>query len=146
MSDTWCGCGEQKTPDEIRQGILAALAVLDQIAPGKPIHGYMDEDYGWVVELSDQDYDGILARFPDSLVDAEAGTEPLHTYVHNGGSEYQDMFIVDVEGAKVERMVTIVTSDNERFTAHFQRYLDSSPVERTCKAMIKDWYDNYGQY
>jgi len=132
-SGTHYGRGTPPSGEEIRESIRVAKAVLDAIAPGLSIYGYCDEDYGWIAGLYDADYQRIRQQYPASMEEHE------FLYVHDGRSEYADMFVVDVDGQPQERMATIRPLRRED-----KRFLESKPVERTLDGMMKDWFDNYG--
>ena len=134
-SDTWYGRGSSPDGEEVRAKIRAAKAVLDLLVPGEPIYGYCDEDYGWIVRLAGDELDELLRQYPDSLV--EDGT----VYLHNGKSDCEDMFTVEVDGRLVDRMVTVYA-----IAPHHEKALNRTPVERTLSAMIADWYENYGSH
>lgn len=131
-SGTHYGHGTPLGGEEVRRSIRVAKAVLDSIMPDKPIYGYCDEDYGWIVSLDEADYRQIREQYPGSLEEHE------FLYVHNGRSEYADMFVVDVDGQPQERMATI-----RPLRRGDGKFLNSKPVERTPEAMFGDWFDNY---
>ena len=132
-SDTWYGRGSGPDGEEVRAKIGVAKAILDLLVPGKQIFGYCDEDYGWIVRLTNEELDGILREYPDSLVEENT------VYLHNGKSEFEDMFTVEVDGKWVDQMVTVYS-----VAPHHEKAFGGEPVERTLRAMIADWYDNYG--
>lgn len=126
-SRTHYGRGTPPTQAEVRRNIEAVQLVFDEIVPGRKVYGYVDEDYGWVVPLSQEEKQEILRRYPESF--EEYGI----AYLHNG-AEYADEF---------------VASNGQTLRANVLDLPDvatAKAVECTYEALHQDWFDNYGRW
>ena len=130
MSHTHYGRGTPLSGTQERFNIRLARHVLDLLAPGLPTYGYCDEDYGWMVPLTDEQVAALRARYPESLDDCGI------LYLSNGG-KYQDMLYLDFEGKKVSIQAAI---DTPFWTDML--VLKGPVVDRDH--LFEDWYDNFG--
>lgn len=126
-SRTHYGRGTPLKHEETCRNIRLALATLDFVAPGLPIYGYADEDYGWACLLSPEQEAEICQRFPTSLREFD------YVYIHTEDAEYADMLVVD--GVDVQAVIHDQPDYNWQL-----------PIARNFEAMYADWFNNYGRW
>ena len=130
-SNTWYGRGTPPTGHQVQGRIRLAKHLLDLLAPGLPTFGTCDEDYGWIVPLTDEKVQELRDNYPDSLDDGGC------LYLSNGG-HYADELEIEFEGEQETVMVVV------RQPYSCEGYdLAQPPVDR--EQLWEDWWDNYGK-
>ncbi len=130
-SNTWYGRGTPPSGREVRTRIRLAKYLLDTLAPGLPVYGSCDEDYGWLVPLTDAQVQSLRDQYPESLDDDG------RLYLSNGG-EHADELEVEFGGELRTVMVTVRPpypgEEND---------IAQPPVDR--EQLWENWWDNYGK-
>jgi hypothetical protein len=141
LSNTHYGRGTPHTNEENRESIRIALqAIEDIIVFDSPVFGFGDEDWGWMVSITEELYAKLLKRFPDSMAEGE------YLYVHNAeAGKYADEFEVSTGGK------TMAVIEDWNNLPQFKRDAlvgpkASPPVERSFDAFYINWFENYGKY
>ncbi len=140
MSGTHYGRGRPHTNEENRESMRIALQAIEDIIPNAPVFGFGDEDWGWMVPITEEQYIDVLGRFPDSMVDSG------QLYVHNAeAGKYADEFEVSTGGKTI---ATIEAKDDlpQVFLDALEGPKASPPVDRTFDAFYQNWFENYGRY
>ncbi len=133
-SNTHHGRSTKPTAKTIRHNINTAKALLSLFVPGEKAYGYCDEDYGWVVPLTDEQVASIQKEYPLFLIEDE------YLYLHNDEAQRNDEFIITVDGQPTAGLAVICEMPD-----YVQKAIkDAKPVN--VDNLFDDWFENYGYY